>query len=337
MPRLPRIEKSVNYDYYADLLWCCVPLMAMSVYYYGLRPLLLMAVALLTAYICDCLVTPLHAAGYRPHEPSSECFAALITLLMPATVPYAILVVAVITAVMAKEAFGGEGHYPFHPTAVGIAVAAISWPNTLFSYPIPGTKLPLWNPTDVTLTSGMQATLRTGGLPSASTMNLLVGNVEGPLGTCAVLVICACGLFLLVRKHLHLSIFLPYLAVLVVLPWLFPSLNELPNLSFPWEYVRQRIYLEKYILLSGTSLFGGLFLASEPVTCPNRTASRIIYGLVLGVAAVAFRYFSIYETGICFALLIVGAFPEWLDLVGRRAERMRFMKKEEKRLAKHGA
>ena len=85
MPKLPRIEKSVNYDYYADLLWCCVPLMAMSVYYYGLRPLLLMAVALLTAYVCDCLVVPLHAAGYRPHEPSSECFAALITLLMPAT------------------------------------------------------------------------------------------------------------------------------------------------------------------------------------------------------------------------------------------------------------
>ena len=33
-------------------------------------------------------------------------------------------------------------------------------------------------------------------------------------------------------------------------------------------------------------------------------------------------------------LLIVGAIPEWLDLISHRTERIRFMKKEEQRLAK---
>lgn len=110
--RHDKITKSVNYDYYWDILFCTVPLLAVSCFYYGARPLLMMAAGLLTAYVADCVVTPLHAAGYRAHEPSSEAFAALIVLMMPASAPYYMVVTATIIAVLVKEAFGGEGHYP---------------------------------------------------------------------------------------------------------------------------------------------------------------------------------------------------------------------------------
>ena len=328
-----KIERSENYDYYRDLLWCSVPLIGMAWYYYGPRPVLLLLTGLLTAYLCDCALAPLHGAGYHSHEPSSECFAALIVLMMPATVPYAVVVAAVIAAVLVKEAFGGEGHYPFHPAAVGMAVAGISWPDAVYQYPAPGVWLPVWGVSDADLVEGMNATLRDGGLPSASTMNLLTGNVSGGLGTTAALVVIACGLFLLVRRRIRLSVLIPFLIFCIGLPWLLPQLNELPVISWPWEYVRQRIYLEKYIILSGTMLFGGLFLICEPVTMPNRTSSRIVYGAALGIATYAFRVFSPYESAACLALLIVGAIPEWLDLISHRTERIRFMRKEEQRLA----
>ena len=328
-----KIERSENYDYYRDLLWCSVPLIGMAWYYYGSRPVLLLLTGLLTAYLCDCALAPLHGAGYHSHEPSSECFAALIVLMMPATVPYAVVVAAVIAAVLVKEAFGGEGHYPFHPAAVGMAVAGISWPDAVYQYPAPGVWLPVWGVSDADLVEGMNATLRDGGLPSASTMNLLTGNVSGGLGTTAALVVIACGLFLLVRRRIRLSVLIPFLIFCIGLPWLLPQLNELPVVSWPWEYVRQRIYLEKYIILSGTMLFGGLFLICEPVTMPNRTSSRIVYGAALGIATYAFRVFSPYESAACLALLIVGAIPEWLDLISHRTERIRFMRKEEQRLA----
>ena len=334
MPNHMKIEHSENYDYYRDLLWCAVPLAGMAWYYYGPRPVLLLLAGLLTAYLCDCASAPLHGAGYHPHEPSSECFAALIVLMMPATVPYAVVVAAVIAAVLVKEAFGGEGHYPLHPAAVGMAVAGISWPGSVYSYPTPGSWLPVFGSiTDVTMNEGMNATLRDGGLPSASTMNLLTGNVPGGLGTSAILVIVACGLFLLVRGHVKTTVLVPFLIFCIGLPWLLPQLNELPVFSWPWEYIRQRFYLEKYVILSGTVLFGGLFLICEPVTMPNRTSSRILYGAALGIATHAFRVFSPYESAVCFALLIVGAIPEWLDLVSHRTERIRFMRKEERRLA----
>ena len=333
MSKRPVIEKSPNYGFYADALWCTVPLLALACYNYGLRPALLYLAALLTAYVCDCLVTPLHAPGYQTHEPSSEYFAAVIVMLMPATAPYATVVMAVIVSVLVKEAFGGEGHYPFHPAAVGMIVAALSWPSSVLRYPAPGTVLPLFGSMDgITTTAGMNPTLRDGGLPTASTVNLLIGNVSGSLGTVGALVIVACGLYLLARGRLRPSTLIPMLTVMVLLPWLLPRLGELPAFSLPWEYVRQRLYLEKYVLLGGSTLFGAAFMACEPVTQPNRRTSRIIYGIALGAAATAFRYYSTYETGVCFALLLVGAFPEWLDRAARRAERMRFLRKEAKRL-----
>ena len=49
--RHDKITKSVNYDYYWDILFCTVPLLAVSCFYYGARPLLMMAAGLLTAYV----------------------------------------------------------------------------------------------------------------------------------------------------------------------------------------------------------------------------------------------------------------------------------------------
>ena len=334
MPKRHKIERSANYGYYADVLWCCVPLIAMSCYYYGLRPALLALVAAVAAYLCDGILAPLHAKGYQSHEPSSECFAVLLTMLLPASVPFYVVIAGTVVAVFAKEAFGGEGHYPFHPSAVALAVVGLSWPNQVFFYPAPGTPLPLWDASSAALSAGMNATLSSGGLPTATTLNLVIGNVAGPIGAATILVVAACGLLLLCRGHLKLSTFLPYLILCVLIPWLLPNLNELPRFSFPWTFVRQRIYLEKYIVLSGSMLFGGIFLASEPVTQPNRVSSRVIYGIALGIFAAAMRYMSDYETGFCFALLLVNAIPEWLDMVARRAERIKFTRREEQRLAK---
>ena len=247
-----------------------------------------------------------------PNNPTGACYNKE---QLKAWVEYALKNEAVILFDSAYEAFVSEPELPRSIYAVeGAEKCAIEF---------------------CSLSKTVNATLSSGGLPTATTLNLVIGNVAGPMGACCILAVAACGLLLLCRGHLKLSTFLPYLIVCVLVPWLLPNLNDLPSFSFPWEYVRQRVYLEKYIILSGTMLFGGIFLASEPVTQPNRHSSRIIYGLALGAFATAMRYFADYETGFCFALLLVNAIPEWLDRLARRTERMRFMRREEKRLAQH--
>ena len=136
MPNRKKVERSANYSYYSDLLWCTVPLIGMSWYYYGARPVLLLLAALLTAYLCDCALAPLHGTGYQSHEPSSECFAALIALLMPASISYPIVISAVIVAVLVKERSAARATIRSIPPPSRV-VAGISWPQDVFRTPFP--------------------------------------------------------------------------------------------------------------------------------------------------------------------------------------------------------
>ena len=68
---------------------------------------------------------------------------------------------------------------------------------------------------------------------------------------------------------------------------------------------------------------------------PNRTSSRHHLRRGAGhLPPMRSACSARIESAVCFALLIVGAIPEWLDLISHRTERIRFMKKEEQRLAK---
>ena len=114
--------------YYKHICWMAVPLLWMSCYFYGPRPLLLCGVALLVGNLCDRLISLLRRRVYQPKDYSNESFALIIALLMPATVDWYVLVAAVLAGVLiGKEVFGGYGSYPFHPAAVGYVVAAVSW------------------------------------------------------------------------------------------------------------------------------------------------------------------------------------------------------------------
>ena len=321
MAKQPTIERSENYGYYSDLLWCAVPLTGMAWYYYGLRPVLLMLAALVTAYLCDCALAPLHGEGYRAHEPSSECFAALIVLLMPASVSYGIVIVAVIAAVLVKEAFGGEGHYPFHPAAVGAAIAGVSWPEHVYYYPAPGTQLPIWGEINDNLVQGMNETLRSGGLPSASTMNLLTGNVSAGIGTGAALVILACGLVLWTQKDVHIGASASFLITCGLIAFFFPRQVGLAD-STLFSSLMPRLQGIRDELHTGAMLFCAVFLLNEPYTCAHHRLGRILYGALVGIATMGFRYFGVYETGVCFALLAVNSVSALIDRTEERLYRL---------------
>ena len=67
------------------------PLLVMAVYWYGPRPLVLCAVAVVTAVLCDVLAAGLRRRAWQPGDVSSPLFAVLLVCLMPASIPYAIV------------------------------------------------------------------------------------------------------------------------------------------------------------------------------------------------------------------------------------------------------
>lgn len=303
-------------DLHADIFYMCLPLLAMAWAFYGLRPILLCGTAIITANLCDRLVALLRGRPYEKGEWSSEAFAFMLTLLMPASVSYYVVIVGTLAAVLiGKEAFGGYGCYPFHPTAVGYAVVAVGWPQEMLRYPVPAlfSGLPLGSVWGIPLVESPLSVLKTGGMPTLDGMELLLGNYAGAMGVTAVLAILACGLFLLNRKRIHISVPVCFLATCALVAFLAPRLGDIPAFSMPWTHVADRLAVVKYELCSGGTLFAAVFLLSDPVTLPKSRASRVVYGIVMGFATMMFRYYGNYETGVCFAILAVNAVSGWLD------------------------
>ena len=313
--------------YYTDLIWMMLPLLCMAVYYYGLRPVFMCAVALITANLCDRVVCALRQRPYVKGDLSNESFALVIAMLLPASVSWYVLVAAVLAGVLiGKEAFGGYGSYPFNPAAVGYAVAAVSWPQQVFRYPVPHTVLPMMDMSGVAMTAGISDTLKNGGLPIVDTLSLLLGDYAGPMGSTAALVILSCALFLLVRRDIHLETPLCFVLVCALVPFLAPRQADLIGAGI-LQTLPQRLVLVRYELLSGAVLFGAVFLLAEPYTSPRNRTGRIVYGLLVGAVAMAFRYFGVYETGMCFALLAVNSVSGWLDRFVARLQGNRRVKK----------
>ena len=125
--RLQEEELQRTGRYYKHICFLCVPLLCVSCYLYGLRPLLLCGFAVLMGNLCDRLISLLRHRVYQAGDYSNESFALVITLLMPATVDWYVLAAAILAgALIGKEVFGGYGSYPFHPAAPGDAGAGVA-------------------------------------------------------------------------------------------------------------------------------------------------------------------------------------------------------------------
>ena len=299
--------------YYRHLSCMAIPLLCMSCYLYGARPLLLCAAAVLTGNLCDRLVSLLRRRVYRAADFSSESFALVIALLLPATVDWYVLIAAVLVGVLiGKEVFGGYGSYPFNPAAVGYTVAAVSWPEQVFRYPQPYVRIPLWNTSDVPLSSSVSDTLRSGGMLNMSAMSLVLGEYAAPMGTGAALIIVACGFFLWRQKDIRLSTAVSFLITSALIVFLFPREAGLMDSSI-FATFAARLGSVRNELLTGAMLFSAVFLFNEPYTCAHHRIGRILYGVLLGVMTMGFRYFGVYDTGVCFALLVVNSISGWID------------------------
>ena len=280
-----QLQKTGNY--YKHICWLAVPLLCMACYLYGPRPLLLCGIAALTGNLCDRLVSLLRHRVYQT----------------------------------GKEIFGGYGSYPFNPAAVGYAVAAVSWPDQVFRYPQPYTAIPLWDASGVPVSSAVEDTLRSGGMLNIGSLALGLGEYAAPMGTGAVLIILACGLFLWAQKDAHMSASVSFVFTCALIAFFFPRQAGLMD-SAVLSNTLPRLQCVRDELLSGAMLFSAVFLLNEPYTCAHHRVGRILYGVLVGIVSMGFRYYGVYETGVCFAILVVNSISAWIDRTEVRLYRL---------------
>lgn len=287
-----------------DVIFALLALLVMPCVHYGPRPLTMAAASVLTALLCEIIFSLIQRRTVSVSELSSVVTGLIAVMLLPLNAPMWLPCAASAFAILvAKGPFGLFGHTPFNPAAAGVAFCALCWPEKVFSYfdPTRPAVLPILGSCSYQAAQSPAAVLKSGLKPGTLPLDLLWGTGVGPLGTTAVLVIGACGLFLFARRTAKPEAALCFLGMAALAAAWFPRIACSPLTSV------------KYELLSGSLFFCSVFMVTDPITAPRTFAGRCLYGAFAGGMTMVFRRYGAFEQGVCFALLIANAAAPILD------------------------
>ncbi len=319
--KAPHIRSDTsNKTVMGDVIITLAALYFMAACYYGRRVLELGLLSVAVCWGADALCVWLRGRRVTIRDYSPVVTGMIIPLMMSASIPYHIVVVADLFAILiAKQTFGGLGNNLFNPAAAGLAFAIACWPAQMFTYPLPNSTLDLWGEVSSSITSSASYTLYVGGVPMADYTAVLLGQQAGPMGTTCVLVICACLLYLLFRRTAKAQQSLLLLLTAAALNFLFPRVSADGLTSAFYE------------VLATPVLFCAAFLFTDPVTSPSRSMGKALYGVIGGVVLVLFSRLGGYEQTMVFAILLMNALSPALDQLAEwqitQKRRMRYGRK----------
>ncbi len=285
-----------------DVVVALLPLYGLAVFFYGPRALMLALISAATCILSDAACSLLMGRGLLLRDLSPVVTGMIIPLLLPASISYTVVIIAALfSSLVIKQPFGGVGQNIFNPAAGGVAFVTLCWPVDVFSYPTPLNTLPMTSSPEVVLERSVSYTLHLGGRPTSDYLDLLLGNVPGPMGATHILVMLACLFYLWVRRGAKINMTGSFIAGAAAWALLFPRGSLSPFESLCYE------------LMSGSLLFAAIFLISDPVTSPKRPIARTLYGAAGGLLCMAFRSLGDMEESVIFGILVMNTFVWLLD------------------------
>jgi len=293
--------------------YALLPLLFASVYLFGWRSLVLVAVVLVFGVATEGLFT------WREGKPiTSAVFVTslIFSLSLPPLIPFWMAVLGIIVGVsLGKMVFGGFGQNVFNPAMVGRCFLYVTFPMQMTNQ----WAGPLWEGAagfgrwSLSLDAVTQATPLVQwrkGVP-VPLEQLFFGNTAGSLGETSALLIVLGGAYLMYKKAAPWRLALSCLIGGILLS------SVLHGLGAPG------VPSALATLLSGSFLFGSVFVVTEPVSGAKTEVGQWIYGFMVGGLTVVLRGFSNFPEGIMFSILIMNAFVPLIDQTIRRAQAAR--------------
>ena len=291
-----------------DVLIALIPALAGSVYFFGLRALLVTLVAAATAYITEKLWCKMMKQDDKTYDLSALVTGVLLAFVCPPTIPYwMVMVGAAFAILLVKMLFGGIGKNIVNPALAGRAFM-FSWPVAMSTWVKVGYEnaAGLFNTTDAVTAATPLAAMHQGYIDPAagSLMDMFLGNVGGCIGETSVVLLVIGYAYLVYRKVLTLRIPGAYIGTVAVLAFLFPQGND-------------RILWTAAQLFSGGLMLGAFFMATDYVTSPITKMGQVLFGIGCGILTILIRYFGGYNEGVSYAILIMNCCVVLLDRIGR--------------------
>ncbi len=312
------------------VLYALVPIVISSVYFYGWRALLILAVANIAAYLSE------YAFTRRDGQPATSAVfvtGTLFALGLPPLLPiWMVALGAVFAVVFGKMVFGGFGKNVFNPALTGRAFLYISFGDWMtargWTHAIPGVNgrplLPggfaaytaeqlLGADALTQATPGSWLTWPADRLAEAGVveeyytwMHLFVGNTPGVIGGTSALLVIAGALYLLFTKTANYRIVISAIVGYLIMQ---SALHFGGAVSSTGTTAAPALHA----LFAGSVIFAVCFYATDPVSASKTNIGRWIYGSFIGLLYPVLTTFSVWPAAAQFTILLANMFSPIMD------------------------
>jgi H+/Na+-translocating ferredoxin:NAD+ oxidoreductase subunit D len=313
-------------DVMKQVILACIPgLIALS-YFFGPGSLLNVMLASATAVVCEAAILKLRnrPIGFYLKDYSALVTGVLLGLALPPYCSWWVVVVGTASAIiLAKHLYGGMGYNPFNPAMVGYVILLISFPVEMTQWAAPRTVLGD-DQSLVGLLNGLQQIwlgLPVDGYTGATPLDLFKQNnaqlvddfyAAQPLFANARwagagwewvnIGFLLGGVYLLARKIFTWHTPVSMLVTLFILSALFYDGGSSESAGSPLLH-----------LLSGATMLGAFFIATDPVSSAVSTKGRLFYGAGIGALVFIIRAWGNYPDAIAFAVLLMNFAAPFID------------------------
>jgi len=314
-----------------SMLWVIIALIpgviAMT-WYFGWGTLINIAIATVTAVICEAVAIKLRNRSPLPvlSDLSAIVTALLFAIAIPPLLPWWLTVIGVAFAILlVKQIYGGLGYNPFNPAMAAYALLLVSYPVEMTSWLPPdvaglnvqvlsftqtlsvifSSQLPLgldWDAlTMATPLDTMRTQLDLNHLLSEIRQDPLWGDFGGKgwewVGNWFLLG----GLILLYKRIITWHIPVAMIAALLCISMLFHILDQD---AYPFAL---------FHLFSGGTILGAFFIATDPVSACTTKKGQLIFGACIGLLIYIIRTWGGYPDAVAFAVLLLNMAAPTID------------------------
>lgn len=268
-----------------DVIIALVPATAAGIYYFGLRALILIVAAIISAVFFEWLYEKITKKPVTINDLSAVVTGLLLAMNLPASAPVWVAIVGSAFAIIfAKQLFGGLGQNFINPALAGRAFLLASYPTEMTTWVVPNGLA-----ADAATYATPLAQLKNGAL-DASLKQLVIGQVGGTIGeTCAIALIIG-GIYLLYKHVISWKIPVIYIATVFIL---FAVI------------VRHGMRVPLQEIFAGGVMLGGIFMATDYASSPVTPKGQVIFAVGAGLLTYLIRTFGGYPEGVSYSILIM--------------------------------
>lgn len=286
---------------YQKWVLALAPAMVASLFFFGPGVLRVFGLCIVFSLAIDFIAEKLAPSRDITSNWSSVSLAVLLAFMLPLNTPWwLILIGCFLMVVVGKKFFGGVGAYPAQPAVLALAVMQLSWPDRM---DYTGALKDLdWSVTMIEPLK-MAKSLGAAAADQYHWYDLFFGHQIAGTANGMVFFILIGGALLIALREIEWHAPAGFLVGLIVTGTIFYMYD-------PTTFASPVFYL-----LSGGTVFMGLFLITDHTTSPVNKVPLFLYGVLAGILLILIRGFSKHVDGIAFAVLLVNLCAPLMDMI----------------------